>query len=71
MPSAINSCIEARIEVSGVRSSWLTIDTNCDFSPSSAREAVTSVPMAITNAASPSRLRSGATAHSIMRGVPA
>ena len=47
MSSAISSCIDARIDVSGVRSSWLTIEMNCDFRRSSSRASVTSEPMPI------------------------
>ena len=70
MSSAISSCIDARIEVSGVRSSWLTIEMNCDLSRSSSRASVTSDPMPIRYDVAPDWPRSAMTVQAMVCRAP-
>ena len=70
MSSAISSCIDARIDVSGVRSSWLTIEMNCDFRRSSSRAIVTSEPRPIRYDVCPFWPRSAITVHAITWRAP-
>src|SRR5216117_893986 len=58
------------IEVSGVRSSWLSVEVNSFLMRSASICRVTSWPWAMTETMSPSGLTSGVTVHSHTRAMP-
>jgi len=64
------SCSEPMIEVSGVRSSWLSVEVNSFFTRSASRCAVTSRPWAMTAITVSSGLTSGVTVHSHITSMP-
>ena len=63
--SSSTSCSEPRIEVNGVRSSWLTTDTNSSLRRSTSLSADTSCSATTAPATSPNGSRKGAEATSI------
>ena len=64
------SCSEPMIEVSGVRSSWLSVEVNSFFMRSASSWAVTSRPCAMTAITSRLELTSGVTVHSQISSTP-
>src|SRR6266850_140478 len=66
----LSSCSAPMIEVSGVRSSWLSVEVNSFFMRSASVCRVMSLPWAMTETMSPSGLTSGVTVHSHTSAMP-